>query len=129
MGSTSSSNLSKTEKNDLKDKYISNKIEKINNFQNDIINSTNNSDSLINPNSSIKESLIYSECMKTQLSRFDKNFTKADLIAIIMKLKNYDLSKIKEFEKMTCSDLIVIIRGLIYDIPENNLIKNKNDKI
>jgi hypothetical protein len=124
MGSTTSSETSKEGKKEFKKEFIQEKINNINTQQKKLIeNYKQNSPSdnqIIDPKNIVSDKklldiFIITEKSKEQLERFDKPFTKNDLIAIIVKLKKYDLNKISELQVMTCSDLIVIIRGIIYD--------------
>lgn len=128
MGQNSSLNNTKQtkESKEIKDvakkEYIEKKIDKITKTQNVMIEKVydkSNTD-LIDPNNDTNKTLIdlllISEKSKTQLLRMDKNFTKADLIAIVLKLKKYNLDKINDLSLMHCSDLIILIRGLIYDV-------------
>ena len=107
-------------KQEIQKIFIDNKINKINDLQNKVISdykAESNELVKIEDNVNLREIILITEKAKSQLNRMDKCLTKPDLIGIVVKLKNYELVKIMELEQMTCGDLIILIRSIIYDVP------------
>lgn len=124
--------LSKEEiknKNELSKKIISNRLEQINDFEKNIVSKIKNN--IINEPETIKSVFSISDGAKLQLERGGNQFTKADLIAIIVALDAGKISLMEDLQKLRISDLNSIIRSIIYDtnrymIATNNSFMNKH---
>jgi hypothetical protein len=105
-------------------KIINNRIDQIDNFEKDIIKKIKN-DELNNP-TDIKAVFSITETAKSQLEKGGSQFTKADLISIAIALDPSKLSKIEDLKQLRITDLISIIRTIIYDTNRYIMAVNSN---
>jgi len=115
-------------------KILNNRIDQIDNFEKDIIQQIKND--RLNTSTDIKSIFSITETAKSQLEKGGSQFTKPDLISIAIALDPSKLSKIEDLKQLRITDLISIIRTIIYDtnrysteISSNNIdnfiMKNK----
>jgi hypothetical protein len=106
-------------------KILNNRIDQIDNFEKDIVRQIKN-DQLNNP-SEIKSVFSITETAKTQLEKGGSQFTKPDLISIAIALDPSKLSKIEDLKQLRITDLISIIRTIIYDTNRYSMAINSNN--
>lgn len=106
-------------------KILNNRIDQIDNFEKDIVRQIKN-DRLNNPND-IKSVFSITETAKTQLEKGGSQFTKPDLISIAIALDPSKLSKIEDLKQLRITDLISIIRTIIYDTNRYSMAINSNN--
>jgi len=124
---TSKTKLSKAEiknKDELSKKIINNRIDQINDFEKNIVNNIKNN--LINEADTIKSVFSISDGAKSQLERGGTQFTKPDLVAIIVALDAGKIPLMNDLNKLRISDLNSIIRSIIYDTNRYMLATNNN---
>jgi len=117
------SEQSKTSKNERKERTelrgvkINDNINNIKNYEQKIIKSVRESSTtdIVNYDE-IKTYLDITSSATQQLMRDGKPFTKKDMIAIITALNPSQISHIKTLDSLTVTDLISMIRCMIYDI-------------
>lgn len=109
----SETKLTKTKKNEISKKILDNRINDINKLEKDLVKKIQDKD--ITEVTVIKSLFSMSNTAKNQLERGGEQFTKADLIAIIIALDSSKLSLIENLQKLTNNDLHKMIRVIIYD--------------
>jgi hypothetical protein len=119
MGNNSSrtSKANRVERNELRGAKISDNINNIKSYEKQIIQSVreNPTTDMVNYDE-IKTYLDITSNATQQLMRDGKPFTKKDFIAIITALNPSQISNIKMLDSLTVTDLISMIRCMIYDI-------------
>lgn len=109
----SSSKESKKKLADASNNILDQRKKQIDIFEKSIISKIQNKE--LDELSEIKSVLSISDNAKTQLDRGGSQFTKSDLITIILALDNSKFSQFNDFKKLRIVDLITIIRAIIYD--------------
>jgi len=126
------------ERNTLKTIKINENLEKIHNIEKNIIKSSILNNMSVVDTEKMKQYLQITTTATEQLKRDGKQFTKKDLIAILIALSPERIHHLHELDNMNVSDLIVMIRCIIYDplryINTSNsnyqqLSKNQNENI
>ena len=123
----SKTKLSKEEgkiKTKMSTKIINDKIEQIKDFERSIVRDIKNN--TINDADTIKSVFSISDGAKSQLERGGTQFTKPDLIAIIIALDAGKMSLMEDLQKLRISDLNSIIRSIIYDTNRYMIATNNN---
>ena len=115
----SRSKISKEEKErrgEIKVQLVKNKIANIEALQKQAILAEASTNATSTVNTEFSKVIQISETAKHQLQRGGANLTKADLIAIILRLGAHsDVPSLDNLQSLTMGDLIVMIRLLIYD--------------
>ena len=123
----SKTKLSKEEgkiKTKMSTKIINDKIEQIKDFERSIVRDIKNN--TINDADTIKSVFSISDGAKSQLERGGTQFTKPDLVAIIVALDAGKIPLMNDLNKLRISDLNSIIRSIIYDTNRYMLATNNN---
>jgi len=111
-------------KDELSKKVINNRIDQINDFEKTVVSKIKNND--INEPEMIKSVFSLSDGAKSQLERGGTQFTKPDLIAIIVALDAGKIALMNDLQKLRISDLNSIIRSIIYDTNRYMIATNNN---
>lgn len=125
----SETKLAKSKKNEMSQKILDGRINDINKIEKNIVEKIQNKD--LTQVNLIKSLFSVSDTAKTQLERGGEQFTKADLIAIIIALDSSKISLIENLQKLINTDLHIMIRVMIYDTNRymtatNNSLMNLN---
>ena len=123
----STTKLSKEEskiKTKMSKKIINDKIEQIKDFEKNIVRDIKNN--TINDAETIKSVFSISDSARSQLERGGTQFTKPDLISIIIALDAGKISLMNDLQKLRISDLNSIIRSIIYDTNRYMIATNNN---
>lgn len=120
----SETKLTKAKKNEISKRILDNRIDDITNIEKNIVKKIQTQD--LSEVNVIKSLLSMSDTAKTQLERGGEQFTKPDLIAIIIALDSSKLSLINNLQKLTNTDLHKMIRVIIYDTNRYMMATNNN---
>ena len=122
MGNKQSGNKRNEESDEIKRRTIADRKKNINDFQQHMTGSND-------INTGVKISaILLSNTADNQLNRGGKPLTKADLIAIIVRIDQNKISEIESLNNFTVSDLNALIRTIIYDVNAyygGNMIEEK----
>ncbi len=132
MGNTSTKRSNKQEKfqkNEVKKEFIASQLKQVENIEQSYIQTLQHNPAMLQTVSiqDVKDTLTITDTVKTQIARGGKPLSKIDLITIILSLDSSGKYSVAELKKLTVSDLITMIRTIIYGNAIQSVLISNNE--
>ncbi len=132
MGNSSTKRSNKQEtaqKNEVKKEFIASQIKQVENIEQYYIQTLQQNPAMLQTVSiqDVKDTLTITDTVKTQIARGGKPLSKIDLITIILSLDSTNKYSVVELKRLTVSDLITMIRTIIYGNAIQSVLISNNE--
>ncbi len=132
MGNSSTKRSNKQEsaqKNEVKKEFIASQIKQVENIEQSYIQTLQQNPAMLQTVSiqDVKDTLTITDTVKTQIARGGKPLSKIDLITIILSLDSTNKYSVVELKRLTVSDLITMIRTIIYGNAIQSVLISNNE--
>ncbi len=132
MGNTSTKRSNKQEKfqkNEVKKEFIASQLKQVENIEQSYIQTLQQNPAMLQTVSiqDVKDTLTITDTVKTQIARGGKPLSKIDLITIILSLDSTNKYSVVELKRLTVSDLITMIRTIIYGNAIQSVLISNNE--
>lgn len=132
MGNSSTKRSNKQEsaqKNEVKKEFIASQIKQVEKIEQSYIQTLQQNPAMLQTVSiqDVKDTLTITDTVKTQIARGGKPLSKIDLITIILSLDSTNKYSVVELKRLTVSDLITMIRTIIYGNAIQSVLISNNE--